>query len=422
MEKILKSWHFSFDNDNLVSLALEGKQKIAIFLYNENITFKQDDEAILIFDNEKKACITKFDKIIVTEFKNITKELAILDVSKNLEEFKINYTNHFRLLDKNFNENTLVEIRTFTVTKNLIQERLELAKKIANSNIDILGKVQKIEEINAGFNNSIFCINDTFIIKVCGNINDEKLFDTESHFYKSNADNENIPKLYEYDNTKKIVPFVYEIIEKINGKSVYYHWYKMNEKQREKLIENIVIALQKIHKEKYQGYNWCSYVKDDFLTNFNVASDIFNNEEKNMILNSLNLYDKFLLDNTFCLIHNDLHFDNILIDENGKVKIIDFNDAMIAPFDYDFRILYMSVTQPWKWANSEMDPFQKPKDYANLFKYVLKYYPELNNVKYLNQRMIIYTILNDIKLLPRFKNNELKNHILDNTKKLLALK
>ena len=75
--------------------------------------------------------------------------------------------------------------------------------------------------------------------------------------------------MYRYDKSKKDVPYVYEIIEKV-------------------------------------------------LFNFNKTIYMFNEEEKNIILKSLEKYDEILSDNRFCLIHNDLHFDNILLDAEGN--------------------------------------------------------------------------------------------------------
>ena len=66
-----------------------------------------------------------------------------------------------------------------------------------------------------------------------------------------------------------------------------------------------------------------------------------------------------------------------------------------------------------------MDPLQKIEDYKNLFVYLKKYYKELNQVKYLDERMLIYWIYNDFSLLQRFRTAELKESVLVNSKKLV---
>lgn len=417
MNNNLKTWRFAYDNDNQIKRVLLGWQTATTYLYNEKNT-PNNYEEVLVFDNEKKACITKTLKIIITEFKNIDENLSKLEEDDfiNWHQTHINY---FKSVNPNFDENTKVVFKIFEVKENLIEKRLELARKITEANQDIFGNISKIEGVNAGFNNSIFDVNDTFIIKVCDNIEKEKLFDTEANFYNSNKDNNNIPTLYKFDKSKSVIPYVYEIIEKVNGKTVYYHWYKMNEQEREELIQKLVKILQKIHLKNYPEYNWSENIKNKILDSFNQTTDMFSEEEKDIILKSLDKYDEILSDNKFSLIHNDLHFDNILIDNNKNIKLIDFNDSIIAPFDYDLRLLYMSVETPWKWANIEMDPYQKPEDYKHLFEYIKKYYKELNNIKYLDERMLVYRILDDFKLLPRFRETEAKDRILLNSKKLL---
>lgn len=397
----LDTWNYEVNNDEQVKLVLSGSKNTRVTLYSDDRIVNVGDENVLIFDNEKQACVTKVKEVIVTEFKNLD------------EDSKKYCTND------QFDDDTLVQVVTFEVIRNLVEERLDLAQKIVDHNKDIFGDYSQVSEINAGFNNSIFNVDNRYVIKVCGNIDKEDLFDTEYKFYQENQDSEIIPKLYRYDNSKSIVPFVYEIMECVNGKSVYYYWYKMNEQEREKLIEKLMNLIKKIHVKTYPEFDWVSYIKSEVMDKFNKSLDLLTEEEQQIILKSLELYDEVLADSHFTLIHNDLHFDNILITEDNEIKLIDFNDSMIAPFDYDLRIFYMCVDRPWKWANTEMDPYQKPEDYINIFEYVKKYYEELSKVKYLDERMIVYAVLSDIRHLPRFRDDEVKKSVVDNSRKLI---
>lgn len=419
MNNELKTWHFDIDNDKLVQLVLSGKKTASISLYEKNNIPKIGEEKILTFDNEKKACITKTNKVIITEFKNITEKLSSLDSEDNYENWQKTHIDYFKLADPTFNEDTKVIFEIFEVKENLVKQRLELAKTITKANSDIFGEIKKVEEVNAGFNNSIFSVNGKYIIKVCGNKEKEDLFDIEANFYNSNQNNESIPVLYKYDASKEIVPYVYEIIEKITGKSVYYHWYKMNELQRETFIKDLVLVLKNIHLKEYPAYDWCGEIKEKVLSYFKQTEDLFTEEEKGIILNATDKYDKVLADNRFCLIHGDLHFDNILIDKDKKIKLIDFNDSVVAPFDYDLRLLYRSVKEPWKWADIQMDPYQKTDDYKNLFEYIKRYYEELNDVDYLEERMLIYSMVDDFRLLTRLRNDELKENVIAYSKEIL---
>ncbi|MFQ9923813.1 MAG: phosphotransferase [Beduini sp.] len=419
MTKTLQTWHFEMNNDQWVELVLSGKKTAVTSLYNGNDISHVEEEAILIFDNEKKACLTKTKKVIITEFKNINEDLSNLEGIGTLTEWKKAYTHYFKTRCSNFTEDTKVVFKIFEVKENLVKQRLELAEKIVRANKDIIGDKKSIEEINAGFNNSLFSVNDQYILKVCGESEKEASFDVEVNFYHRNQDNKNIPTLYKYDNSKGVGPYVYEILEKVDGKSVYYHWYKMSEQQREEWVKELVDVLRKMHSNEGVKYDWSAAIKASILSSFNKTTNLFSEDESYVIMNSLDQYDEILSDNTFCCIHNDLHFDNILLDSSQKIKLIDFNDSITAPFDFDLRLLYMSVFFPWKWANIEMDSFQKTEDYQNLFHYIKKYYTKLNAVKYLEERMIIYWILYDFELLSKFRNNEEKERILMNCKKIL---
>ena len=194
----------------------------------------------------------------------------------------------------------------------------------------------------------------------------------------------------------------------------------MNETEREAAIKELIDILKDIHKSKCEPYNWTNYIKSKIQDYYKETKKYFSIEERKLIEQSFTNYDKYLKDNKFAIIHNDLHFDNIIKNDNG-LYLIDFNDAMIAPIDYEFRLLYRCKDMPWKWANSEMDPFQKPEDYKNIDTYIKKYYKEFSEINYIDKRMIIYNILDDMRLLTRFDNNELKESVVTYAKKLLKL-
>lgn len=294
------------------------------------------------------------------------------------------------------------------------------AKKVVDANKDIFGdKEHKITMINAGFYNNVFDVDDKYIIKICGNEDDSK-FDIEAEFYEKNKDSKHIPKLYKYDKSKSIINSVYEIMEKIEGKSLYYYWYKMTEEEREETIKEIVDIIKDIHKNTVdEGINdWCSTIKKKNIKLYEANRDKFSDEQRAVIEDSFDKYDKYLEHTELAFIHNDIHFDNIIKNDRG-LFLIDFNEARVAAIDFEFRILYMCKDVPWKWANIEMDPYQKKDDYKNIDTYIKKYYPRFAKTEYIDERMIIYRILNDLYLLDKYDNRELIQSIVDFSKKLI---
>lgn len=73
----------------------------------------------------------------------------------------------------------------------------EIINSIINKHGKLFGDNPCIKKISIGFTNTIYNINDEFIIKICTNPQNEENFKKEIEFYKVNSDNDLIPKLYD---------------------------------------------------------------------------------------------------------------------------------------------------------------------------------------------------------------------------------
>lgn len=274
----------------------------------------------------------------------------------------------------------------------------EIINKIIKQNSSLFGTNPIIEKINVGFTNTIYKINDSFIIKICTNSDNEKNFIKEIEFYKANEHNILIPKLYYSNVDKQDVPYFYEIIEKVEGISLYNVWHTFSEEQREDVIRQLCEAMKQIHNNKGESYNWEDYLTNKFIPLFNQAKEqkILNDEEINLLEKAHECFGKYLEANEFVLIHNDLHFDNIFIND-GKIKIIDFERAMYAPRDFELDILYRMIRKPWKFAGDDTEEFTDEKDYLTIMNYIEKYYSDLINTDNLYQRLAIYDMIYFLK-------------------------
>ena len=285
---------------------------------------------------------------------------------------------------------------------------------IIEKNKSLFGPNPIIEKINVGFTNTLYKINDSYIVKICTNIDNEEAFKKEIIFYNSNKANSLIPKLYYSDTDKKDIPYFYEIIEKVNGTSLYNVWHTYTEEQREDIIRQICDAMKQMHSKKGDKYNWSEYMKSEFTPLYKKAKElnIFNKEEQTLLEHAYFNFDKYLESNEFVLVHNDLHFDNIFVD-NGKIKIIDFERSMYAPKDFELDILYRMIRKPWKFASEETEEYTDVSQYSNIMTYINKYYKELANTPNLYKRLGIYDIVYFLAQLVRYpKLDELKNDVL----------
>lgn len=296
----------------------------------------------------------------------------------------------------------------------------DILNNILKFNISLFGANPKVEKINVGFTNTIYNIDDSFIIKICTNSENENQFQKEIDFYRVNKENSLIPKLYYSSTEKKNIPYFYEIIEKINGVSLYNIWHTFNENQREEIIRQLCIAMKHIHSNTCEGYDWYKKINEQFVSLYKKAKrlNIFSESEEKLLDYAYTKFENYLISNDFVLIHNDLHFDNILF-YDGKIKLIDFERSMYAPRDFELDIIYRMVRKPWKYASEETEKFTNLNDYKNIMIYIEKYYKELVSVPNLYQRLAIYDIVYFLKHLIQHPNiKELKNDVLFAAKKV----
>ena len=293
---------------------------------------------------------------------------------------------------------------------------------IVKNNTSLFGTDPSIKKINVGFTNTLYKINDSYIVKVCTDIGNEEEFKNEINFYNSNKGNSLIPKLYYSSTDKKDVPYFYEVLEKVSGVSLYNVWHTYSEKQREDIIRQLCEAMKQMHSVKGEKYNWSEYMKKEFTPLYVKAKelDIFSADEQSLMEQAYSDFDKYLESDEFVLVHNDLHFDNIFVD-NGRIKIIDFERSMYAPRDFELDIFYRMIRKPWKFASEETEEYTDASQYLNIMSYVNKYYPELINTPNLYERLGIYDMVYFLAQLVRHPElDELKNDVLSAARLVLS--
>ncbi len=286
--------------------------------------------------------------------------------------------------------------------------------KIISKNKQLLKDITSINKVNVGFTNTIYILNNKYVIKICTDIKNEPKFKKEIDFYNKNQNNNLIPKLYLSDISKKDIPYMYEIIEKVEGKTLFNVWHTLNEKEREDIIKQLCLVMKEFHSHTTNKYDWSQKTKDIFNPVYNKAKELnlFNKDEISLIDKAYSLFDKYLESNEFVLVHNDLHFDNIFYN-NKKIKLIDFERSLYAPKDFELDIIYRMVRKPYKFASEETEKYTKESDYKNIMKYIEKYYPELIKTKDLYKRLYIYDIVYYMKQYIEYTHlNELKENIL----------
>ena len=285
-----------------------------------------------------------------------------------------------------------------------------VVQKIIDNNVIL--KDKQFELITAGFTNTIYSV-DNYIVRICTDSKNEERFENEVNFYKENKNNNGIPKLYVSDTKKSVVPYYYEILEKVSGKTLYELWYRLSDSERIKIVIQIIDILKPFHSKEVKGYDFLEMLKTKILylkDKCNLDNELFND--------LINMCYKYFKKNTFGLIHGDLHFDNFMYD-GTNLHLLDFERCMVAPIDYDFRIFSKYNSQPYLWASAKTDMLTVESDYQDLMSIFLENYKELNEIPYINERLDFYSI---IESLENYKNTKNKERLDEVKEKIMKLK
>lgn len=323
------------------------------------------------------------------------KDIAQNEVSKTIDEIN----RYLELIG------TLYDIFHKLLNKK-VKEYDEIIKKIISTNN--IFSTNKYQLITAGFTNTIYSV-DNYVVRICTDYKNEERFKNEIEFYKANTNNKKLPTLYIGDTSKEKVPYYYQIMEKINGKTLYEVWYKLSKIERKNTIIEIINILKTFHNIKVESYDFTKFLKEKISSCIG-SSDLMNE--------LFDLCDRYFKTNKFGVIHGDLHFDNFIYN-NGRVTLLDFERYMIAPIDYDFRIFARYKTTPWLWASERTDMLTVEDDYQELMSAFIDNYKELSEIPYLEERLKIYEI---IEILREYKNTSDKGKLELASRKIKYIK
>ena len=116
----LKRWTFGINANQLVELVLEGKKTATTYLYEDDEKYKENDISILTDINGNDVCLIQTKKIIITTFKNITWDLAVLEGENNsLDDWRKEHYNFFKKITPSFNKDKKVVFEIFEMINKL---------------------------------------------------------------------------------------------------------------------------------------------------------------------------------------------------------------------------------------------------------------------------------------------------------------
>lgn len=297
-----------------------------------------------------------------------------------------------------------------------IEESIKIVFRYFN-----LEEIKEIIKLKKGFSRLVFSVNDKYVIKICVNQAKENQMQNEKDFYINNKAIYT-PNLIIFDDSKKILPYIYSIEQKINGKNLFELWPKFNQTSKERFLDELVKILKLIHQPIIIN----DEKRLEIISKFNllldkcISKNIFSCDEIKYLKQLEYYMKKYFSDAKFGYIHGDLHFNNMFWTEEG-IKLIDFENYGIAPLDKEFDSIWRMARDPNSFL-SDKKICQNPTDYKIIKDYLKEIYPEVCNQTNFESRLLIYDCLNSINWIYYYPSYERYHKILFHDSKKLLIK
>ena len=255
---------------------------------------------------------------------------------------------------------------------------------------------------SAGFRNQVW-LGERAVLKRYGEENRDG-FRTEKWFYET-AHPTYAPKLLAVGED-------WILLERIHGTGLFQCWRDWTDAQREAAVAQIAGIALSINEIDWSGavaflpYR-AQYGKALVEDIDRAAADLI---DSNAIPESLarqvqeyaHRYAHLLDGAALHLVYNDLHFDNLLVEESGRIVRLDFEMLAIAPKDLVLDVWQRMLIHPFTYANEEDHALTLPKDYTHLLTWMQKSAPSLFAYPEIRRRVNLYAIWYELDLLREF--------------------
>lgn len=275
-------------------------------------------------------------------------------------------------------------------------------------------KVISIKQTNSGYSRIVFIINDRYILKIVTNsIKDNDTIKEVEFLLNNNL--EFIPKVIFSDFTKNTFPYVYYLEKKINGKSLLLKWPSLKEIEKQQILVQLMEKLEKLHSLDYNSHfddNCLDLLLKEYNNYLNkiIDSNILNNEKKYYLYELKNIIPKLLEGAKTGLIHGDLHFNNILVDDDNKISIIDFEKLKYSFIERELDPINRMSRNPNSF-NTNSKVKLSEYDFRNIMNFIKNNFKAINNDKF-DDRLLLFDCLNSLMWLEKYPKYELYNDIL----------
>jgi len=293
-----------------------------------------------------------------------------------------------------------------------------------------LDRPQKIERYMSGQINHVYKVDDAYVIKIEGEMDHTK----EMYVHQKRLMNRlikagaKVPRIIDYG---EFYEKEYLLMEKLEGRSLFQDWLKFSKKEKENFLLQIIQELKIFHSIKFRFYSLPILFKKEFINLKNSIryitrfDKINRNKLSKEILKEVDYLQNFFEENinilneknSAVLVHNDIHFSNILYRGKKISGIIDFDIDCQAPVDFELRKIcyfFYNPINPRNYVSKDLYDKYKGCQMKEEMMFLKKKYRKLFEVDNLVTRLKIYHLEKIINLIRSYQSGGRDEYFLWN--------
>ncbi|GEM_PF-6088819 len=265
-----------------------------------------------------------------------------------------------------------------------------------------INKITSLKRILSGQVNLVYLVNNKYIIRFSDGQQDGRNFKKEAKVLDVIGNRVLSPEVVLVDCSHKYIPFDTIVLKRIRGKTLAQEWLDCSSLQRKNYIIQLCRQLKTIHKLPLEEFSFLSrglswgvefetYIKDCFEK---AEADEEIDEKAVIFMKKYFAEHHGVLHRpcTYGLVHGDVHFENILVNNKKIVALLDFEYSNIAPLDFELSKIINFCLYPKKFVESKLEDQYNNVDLKKVIKWMKKYYAELFATNSLLEKLKVYMI------------------------------
>ncbi len=281
-----------------------------------------------------------------------------------------------------------------------------------------LGELRQLRPLSGGQINRVFLVNGDLVLRFRPEERCSGAFLTEAVLFERLRGRLPVPEVLAVDSSRSLVPADYVLARRLPGESLPRAWLRARPPQRERWMAALAELLRALHAERFSacgGFesgdfrpaaSWEAYFDERFRRRLAILRalpssdrgllDVIEHRWRSTAA-SLTIADYTGTD--WSLVHRDLHFGNLLVNEGEITAILDFEAAVAGPPDYELDQFGRFCRWPRLFVGPELESSTDRADFAPAWEGLRRHYPELFRAARLAERLTLYSLEYDLAAL-----------------------